>query len=224
MDQGSICYLAAAPFEAARQVSILPNGHRSRYLHGHSFMAKIRVPEGAFRSLFDGAEVDALTDQLRHFISPLNYSYLNETIDVPTDENIARWIYAQANSGTRSILRKAGEDKDKDYDFKLFAARNPNFSFGDGSQNVVLHSSSAIPLNEWTHITLTRDETEAAIHVNGAQLMRKTYDFAPSATPHKLIIGGGSLQPYLGKIDDVQIYDTVLSVEEIESLGCKADL
>jgi len=136
---------------------------------------------------------------------------------------IALWIHTQALSGTRSILRKAGGDKDKDYDFKLFAGRNPTFSFGDGSQSVVLHSNSVIPPNEWTHITLTRDDTEAAIHINGAQLMRKTYDIALSATDHTLIIGGGSLQPYQGRIDDVQIYGTVLSAEDIERLVHEPD-
>jgi hypothetical protein len=147
----------------------------------------------------------------------------NDPALAPDLFTISMWIYAQASSGSRSILRKAGGGKDRDYDFKLFAARNPTFSFGNGSQSAVLHSNSVIPPNEWTHITLTRDETEAAIHVNGAQLMRKTYDFAPSATHHKLIIGGASLQPFLGKIDDVQIYDSVLSAEEIESLGCSEE-
>ena len=31
--------LATLPFEAARQVDILPEGYRSRRLHGHSFWA-----------------------------------------------------------------------------------------------------------------------------------------------------------------------------------------
>lgn len=96
MDKGAVCYLAAAPFEAARQVAVLPFGHRSRYLHGHSFLAKIRAHDGGFTAPFPGAEVDTLAAQLRHLISPLDYSYLNDTIDVPTDENIARWIHAQA--------------------------------------------------------------------------------------------------------------------------------
>jgi hypothetical protein len=137
---------------------------------------------------------------------------------------ISMWIYAQASSGSRSILRRSGGDKDKDYEFKLFGARNPTFSFGDGSQSVALYSSSALPLNEWTHIALTRDETEAAIQVNGVQVVSNTYDFAPSATHHKLIIGGGSLQPFQGKIDDLQIHDSVLSPEEIAGLAAEIDL
>jgi 6-pyruvoyltetrahydropterin/6-carboxytetrahydropterin synthase len=95
-----ISYVATAPFEAARQVSVLPNGHRARYLHGHSFLARVRVKPEAFSTPFNGAEVDSLTQHLRHVVSPLNYSYLNEHIDVPTDENLARWIHSQFESGT----------------------------------------------------------------------------------------------------------------------------
>ena len=36
-------HVAAVPFEAARRVSILPPGHRSRRLHGHSFLARVRA-------------------------------------------------------------------------------------------------------------------------------------------------------------------------------------
>jgi len=49
-----LLYTAAAPFEAARYVSYLPQGHRSRRLHGHSFMAKIRaaLPPGSLAVAF----------------------------------------------------------------------------------------------------------------------------------------------------------------------------
>jgi hypothetical protein len=147
----------------------------------------------------------------------------NDPALAPDLFTISLWIYAQAGSGSRSVLRKAGGDNDKDYDLKLFAARNPTFSFGDGSQSIALYSSSDLPLNEWIHVTLTRDETEAAIYINGTQVTSRTYDFAPSATDHKLIIGGGSLQPYKGKIDDVQIYDSALPAEEVERLMREAE-
>jgi len=160
----------------------------------------------------------------------LQFDGVDDYIDCGTDPNLAPdlftlslWTYPQASSGSRSILRKAGWDTDKDYDFKLFAARNPTFSFGNGSKTAVLHSSSKLPLDEWTHIALTRNETEAAIYINGTELLSKVYDFGPSATDFRLIIGGGSLQPYEGKIDDVRIYDSVLSDEDIESLASEVE-
>lgn len=142
----------------------------------------------------------------------------NAPVLAPDQFTISLWICARATSASRSILRKAGGDADKDYDLELFGAQHPTFSFGDGAKSVVLYANTKLRLGEWTQIALTRAETEAAIHVNGTQLMSKAYDFAPSATDHELVIGGGFIQPYQGKIDDVQIYDAVLSAEEILDL------
>lgn len=88
-------YVAAAPFEAARKVSILPSTHRSSRLHGHSFLARIRafVPDNW--SAFPGAEVETLAERLRACIAPLDYALLNERLDVPTDENLARWVRSE---------------------------------------------------------------------------------------------------------------------------------
>jgi len=86
---------AAVGFEAARAVSLLPEGHRSRRLHGHSFLANVRValPDGW--AAFPGAEVDQLRDRLAAAIGPLDYQHLNLQVDQPTDENLARWVRRQ---------------------------------------------------------------------------------------------------------------------------------
>ena len=55
-------YLATAPFEAARQVAILPAGPRSRRLHGHSFLARVRAALPSGWAPFPGGESGALAD------------------------------------------------------------------------------------------------------------------------------------------------------------------
>lgn len=87
-----ILYTVAAPFEAARRVTTLPEGHRSHRLHGHSFLAKIRVNLDPGWASFSGGEVDELYDRLQRVVSPLDYRSLNDIVDQPTDENLARWI------------------------------------------------------------------------------------------------------------------------------------
>jgi 6-pyruvoyltetrahydropterin/6-carboxytetrahydropterin synthase len=88
-----LLYTASANFEAARCVLLLPDGHRSRRLHGHSFLAEVRcaLPEEGWTS-FPGGEVDELREKLTAAISPLDYSDLNRELEQPTDENLARWI------------------------------------------------------------------------------------------------------------------------------------
>ena len=87
-----LLYTAAAPFEAARRVEILPEGHRSRRLHGHSFISRVRaeLPDGW--ASFPGAEIDSLNECLSRCVSKLDYDLLNNHIEVPTDENLARWV------------------------------------------------------------------------------------------------------------------------------------
>jgi 6-pyruvoyltetrahydropterin/6-carboxytetrahydropterin synthase len=92
---GRLLVTAAVPFEAAREVSILPQGHRSRRLHGHSFTAKIRAQIPTGWAPFAGGEVDALRSSLSSALEPLDYRSLNETLEQPTDENLARWLRSQ---------------------------------------------------------------------------------------------------------------------------------
>lgn len=87
-----LLYVAAAPFEAARHVPKLPEGHRSRRLHGHSFLAKIRATLPPYWASFQGGEVDELRERLERAVAPLDYRSLNEVVGEPTDENLARWL------------------------------------------------------------------------------------------------------------------------------------
>lgn len=85
-------FSAASGFESAAQVTLLPVGHRSRGLHGHSYLATVRADLPAGWAPFPGGEVEALRTRLEACLAPLDYQLLNNTIAQPTDENIARWI------------------------------------------------------------------------------------------------------------------------------------
>jgi 6-pyruvoyltetrahydropterin/6-carboxytetrahydropterin synthase len=87
-----VFHTAAAGFEAALRVPILPAGHRSRRLHGHSYLARVRAELPTGWAAFDGAETEALRDALAAAVAPLDYADLNAELPVPTDENLARWV------------------------------------------------------------------------------------------------------------------------------------
>ena len=94
-----LLYVAAVPFEAARFVSILPDGHRARRTHGHSFVAKVRAELPVEWAPFRGAEVDHLRAHLEGKVGPLDYTLLNDALQHPTDENLARWLRKQLSLG-----------------------------------------------------------------------------------------------------------------------------
>ncbi len=113
--------VATAPFEAARKVPILPTKHRSRGLHGHSFIAKARAQLGvkSFAD-FPGGEPAFVKQRLEQCVAGLDYRYLNDIVHVPTDENLARYLRTQITDipgidvvGIQST-HDAGVDLDED--------------------------------------------------------------------------------------------------------------
>lgn len=92
MSKEVVLFAATVGFEAACKVGLLPEGHRSGRLHGHSYLADVRcaLPEGW--ASFPGGEVEELRARLGSVVEPLDYSELNREIAQPTDENVARWV------------------------------------------------------------------------------------------------------------------------------------
>jgi len=82
-------------FEAAHLLPNVPEGHKCRRLHGHSFRVEVRV-EGAVGSdtgwVMDFADIKAA---FRPLHEQLDHRYLNEIagLENPTSEHLARWIW-----------------------------------------------------------------------------------------------------------------------------------
>ncbi len=90
----TILHTASRGFESARHVDVLPDGHRARGLHGHSFIARVRAALPAGWAPYPGAEVHTLGQRLGGCTQQLDYRLLNEVLgaQAPTDENLARWL------------------------------------------------------------------------------------------------------------------------------------
>jgi 6-pyruvoyltetrahydropterin/6-carboxytetrahydropterin synthase len=82
-------------FEAAHLLPRLPESHKCRRLHGHSFQAEIVVAGPCDPTLgwfMDYADISAAFKPLWE---ALDHSYLNEIpgLENPTSENVAVWIW-----------------------------------------------------------------------------------------------------------------------------------
>ena len=81
--------------EAAHRLPHLPEGHKCRRLHGHSFRIELHVSgevEEKTGWVMDFADIEAA---FRPLFERLDHRYLNEIdgLENPTSETLVRWIW-----------------------------------------------------------------------------------------------------------------------------------
>lgn len=82
-------------FEAAHLLPNVPEGHKCRRLHGHSFRCEIHVSGDVDPGRGWVCDFDDLRAAFEPLRQELDHHYLNEIegLDNPTSENLARWIW-----------------------------------------------------------------------------------------------------------------------------------
>ena len=82
-------------FEAAHLLPHLPQTHKCRRLHGHSFKVEIVVAGDCDPKLGWLIDYADISDAFKPLLSQLDHYYLNEIpgLDNPTSENISAWIW-----------------------------------------------------------------------------------------------------------------------------------
>lgn len=94
-------------FEAAHLLPNVPEGHKCRRLHGHSFAVRIYLQGSVGRQsgwVMDFADIhEAFMPVYRE----LDHHYLNEVdgLNNPTSENIARWIWERLSPRLPGLSR-----------------------------------------------------------------------------------------------------------------------
>ena len=64
-----LSYLASTTIEAARAVDILPDGHRSKGVHGHSFGVRLRTQLPDNWAAYSGGEAQVLEQALAQAVA-----------------------------------------------------------------------------------------------------------------------------------------------------------
>lgn len=94
-------------FEAAHLLPNVPEGHKCKRLHGHSYNIRVVVAgEPGERSgwVMDFGDIKAA---FKPIYQQLDHYYLNdiEGLENPTSENIARWIWQKLKPGLPELSR-----------------------------------------------------------------------------------------------------------------------
>lgn len=82
-------------FEAAHRLPHLPDGHKCKRLHGHSFRVRIHVRGEVDPTLGWVADFADIRVAFQPLFDQLDHNYLNEIdgLGNPTSEVLAKWIW-----------------------------------------------------------------------------------------------------------------------------------
>ncbi len=92
-------------FEAAHRLPHVPEGHKCRRLHGHSFRVEVTVQGPVDVSTGWFLDYGLLDEAWRPLFERLDHHYLNEVdgLENPTSEILARWIFDRLRGPLPSI-------------------------------------------------------------------------------------------------------------------------
>ncbi|HWI66923.1 MAG TPA: LamG-like jellyroll fold domain-containing protein, partial [Nitrospiraceae bacterium] len=141
-------------------------------------------------------------------------------LDLTGEFTLEAWVRPHFESGAVPLFAK--EDSTSPYFGyllygQLFDSSPYAYLSGSGFKKELWGTEGATPSNTWTHVALTSNKSQAKLYVNG-KLDSTGSAVTVRSTDGPLRIGGFEhFEEYLdGRLDEVRIYDTVLTEAEIE--------
>ncbi|MFQ6678336.1 MAG: 6-carboxytetrahydropterin synthase QueD [Fidelibacterota bacterium] len=93
-------------FEAAHMLPNLPDGHKCKRLHGHSFKIRITVEGSINKSIGWVTDYADIKKAFAPIYRQLDHYYLNdiEGLENPTSENLAIWIWDRLSTNLENLF------------------------------------------------------------------------------------------------------------------------
>ncbi len=142
----------------------------------------------------------------------------SESLSLTGDLSIATWVKATDYASTRGLVGKTVANQPASYDLYLNAGSgHASFFAGGASSFTGLNSLTPVPPGEWHHFALTMKNQEVIFYLDGVPdgtgfLLSPLED---SAAPLRIGNRGDLFTDFLGRMDDVAIFDGALTPEQL---------
>jgi RHS repeat-associated protein len=141
------------------------------------------------------------------------------SLDLTTGMTLEAWVNSTARAGFETVvIKEAGTEAT----YALYGNDHnnaPTTWVFDGASYFSAPAETSLPLNRWSHVAATYDASILRLYVNGV-LTASVPAAGPLVTSNDpLRLGGNSISGewFAGSIDDVRVYNRVLSAAEIEA-------
>jgi hypothetical protein len=126
-----------------------------------------------------------------------------------TSMTLSAWLYPTlAPSGWSAVIQKGPED------YYLHVGSSTGVPAGGGLRPA--YDVAPLPVNVWTHLAVSYDGTRYRLYRDGVEVGTRGRSGLQDVTTLPLMIGNNdSGESFTGRIDEVRVYDVVLTPEEI---------
>jgi chitodextrinase len=139
-------------------------------------------------------------------------------LDLGTAMTLSAWVNPAVLSDWRTVILK---ERPNGLSYALYAhdTARPAVYINTGGADIAADGSQSLPGNTWSHIAATYDGAMLRLYVNGSQVGSQSVTGNMVASASSLRIGGNTVwnEFFSGLIDEVRIYNRVLSAAEIQA-------
>jgi uncharacterized repeat protein (TIGR01451 family) len=163
---------------------------------------------------FDGNDAVIVTDVLTDG-SPIDLDTLS----------MSTWVYpttAAGANGRTLVMKGAGTGANTNYALALAPnGTTLRFSANDATctATMTVQSVSSLPLNQWSHVTASYDGSTARLYLNGKEDATAAWTGGLCQTNEPIRLGNGGAGAFVGRLDELRLFDRALSAEEIYALA-----
>jgi hypothetical protein len=164
------------------------------------------------------------------------YFFANSTISVPYKSylsfsdtkkiSVSFWVFTAINNvGNHFIgMRQPGT---KTQFWQIYTAYTPTEkgilfgSWTNGTLNGVFAQNRQIPINAWTHVIASYENSSWKLYINGVLIASTSTSikFDNDVNTPLTFGNSGNFDPFNGRLDDIRIYNRALTQEEITYLA-----
>jgi len=137
------------------------------------------------------------------------------SLQLTSGMTLEAWVYPTTISNKwRDVIYKGNDNY-----YLEGTSNNSHRPALGGTFGTPVYGTAALTANTWTHLTGSYDGATMRLYVNGVQVASRAQTGAIATSTNPLQIGGDSIygQYFVGRIDEVRVYNRALSAAEIQS-------